>query len=62
MNNFKNTCYGKTKTYPESKRKEMMNFYLKGMCCCERSEQGRYFHIYTDFASGLTHCTDQQRC
>ena len=59
MNNFKITCYGKTKTYPESQRKKMTRFYFEGMCCCDGSERERYTRIYTALSSGLMHCTDQ---
>lgn len=61
MNNFKITCYGKTKTYPESQRKKMMQFYLEGMCACDGSEQERYTRIYTELASGRKDCTDVYR-
>ncbi len=59
MKKFTITCYRETKTYPESKRKEMMNYYLEGMMCCEGSEQERYTHVYLDLAAGLEHCTDE---
>jgi hypothetical protein len=61
MNNFKITCYGETKTYSESQRKEMMQFYLEGMASCEGSEQERYTNIYLALASGLEHCKDRNR-
>ena len=53
------TCYRKTKSYPESQRKKMQDFYLEGMACCEGSEQERYAHIYTDLAAGKEHCFDE---
>ena len=58
MKKFTITCYGKTKSYPESQRKEMKDYYLEGMACCEGSEQERYANIYTDLAAGREHCFD----
>ena len=58
MKKFTITCYGKTESYPESQRKEMMNYYLEGMACCEGSEQERYARIYSDLAAGMQHCFD----
>ena len=58
MNRFTITCYGKTKSYSESQRKEMMNYYLEGMACCDGSEQERYAHIVADLAAGMHHCFD----
>lgn len=58
MKKFTITCYRKTKSYPESQRQKMMNYYLEGMACCEGSEQERYTNIYCDLAAGKEHCTD----
>lgn len=58
MKKFTITCYGKTESYPENQRKEMMNYYLEGMASCEGSEQERYARIYTDLAAGMQHCFD----
>jgi len=55
---FTITCYGKTKRYPESKRKEMMQEFKLGMIACEGSERERYTNIYLDLASGAKSCTD----
>ena len=59
MKKFTITCYRKTKSYPESQRQEMMNYYLEGMACCEGSEQERYAHLYCDLAAGKEHCFDE---
>ena len=59
MKKFTITCYRKTKSYPESKRKEMMDYYLEGMMCCDGSERERYSRIYADLASGASHCFDE---
>lgn len=59
MKKFTITCYGKTKSYPESQRKAMMGFYLEGMACCDGSERDRYSHVYADLAAGMEHCFDQ---
>ena len=56
---FTITCYGKTESYPESKRKEMMDYYLEGMMCCDGSERDRYSRIYADLVSGARHCFDE---
>lgn len=58
MKKFTITCYGETESYPESKRKEMMDFYLEAMMCCDGSERDRYSHVYADLASGAKHCFD----
>ncbi|MCQ2191424.1 MAG: hypothetical protein MJZ23_00995 [Paludibacteraceae bacterium] len=58
-NTFTITCYGKTKTYPESKRKKMMNEYMLGMLSCDGSEKDRYTNIYLDLLSGKKNCTDE---
>ena len=60
MKKFTITCYRKTKSYPESQRKAMMDFYLEGMACCEGSEQERYANIYCDLAAGKEHCCDER--
>ena len=59
MKKFTITCYGKTKSYPESQRKAMMDSYLEGMACCDGSERDRYSHVYADLAAGMEHCFDQ---
>lgn len=59
MKKFTITCYGKTESYPESRRKEMMNYYLEGMASCDGSEKDRYANIYVDLAEGKVHCFDE---
>ena len=56
---FTITCYGKTKTYPESKRKAMAQEFMTAMAACEGSEQERYTNIYLDLARGAKVCTDE---
>lgn len=51
-------CYNKVEIYPESKRKELEEFYLEGMCACEGSEQERYANVYCDLKAGCAVCTD----
>ena len=60
-NTFTITCYGKTKTYPESKRKAMMKEFMVAMASCDGSEQERYTNIYLDLAGGAKVCTDEYR-
>jgi len=50
MSKFTITCYGKTKSYPESQRKKMMAYYLEGMACSDGSEQERYT-LYLDLSA-----------
>ena len=59
MKKFTITCYGKTKSYPESQRKAMMDFYYEGMVCCDGSERERYTNIYIDLSEGREHCSDE---
>lgn len=55
---FTITCYRRTKRYPESKRKEMADFFLEAMLSCDGSESERYQRIYGDLISGVKKCTD----
>lgn len=58
---FTITCYGKTKSYPESKREEMKQKFLSAMIACDGSEKDRYTNIYVDLASGSKVCSDVER-
>ena len=53
------TCYGQTEKHPASKRKELMDFYLEGVMCCEGSERDRYAKIYSELADGLFKVSDE---
>ena len=58
---FTITCYGETKTYPESQRKKMVKEYKTAMLCCDGSEAERYSNIYQDLLAGETECMDTER-
>ena len=56
---FDITCYGKTKTYLESKRKEMIEEFAVAMAACEGNERERYTNIYLDLVCGMKDCRDE---
>jgi len=51
-------CYNEVKSYPESKRQELAEHFLEGMCACDGSERERYTNIYCDLMSGKKLCKD----
>ena len=55
---FTITCYNETKTYPDSARKQMMDFYAEGMIACEGSERDRYTSVYMGLRAGAKHVDD----
>ena len=56
---FTITCYGKTTTYPESKRAEQIREYELAMYSCEGSERERYTMILCDLEMGMKDCKDE---
>lgn len=52
-------CYGKAKTYKESRRKALIKEFLEGMMCCDGSERDRYTNIYLDLIEGKKVCSDE---
>ena len=60
-NTFTITCYGETKTYPESQRKKMAKEYKTAMLSCDGSEAERYSNIYQDLIDGEKECMDTER-
>ena len=58
---FTITCYGKTKEYPESKRKKMIKEFETAMLCCDGSEAERYRNIYGDLVAGEKEGMDIER-
>ena len=55
---FTITCYGEKKTYPDSARKQMMDFYAEGMIACEGSERDRYTSVYMGLRAGAKNVDD----
>lgn len=60
-NTFTITCYGETKTYPESQRKKLSKEFKTAMLCCDGSEAERYSNIYQDLIAGEQECMDTER-
>lgn len=56
---FKITCYGSTKTYPESERDIKIKEFAEAVRCCEGSEKERYANILSDLLNGLSHAKDE---
>jgi len=52
------TCYNQTKTYPESKRKALIDEYREGVLCCDGCEKERYMNVYLMLEAGYDKCTD----
>lgn len=59
MDTFDITCYGKTTTYNESERGDMIREFCVAMASCEGSERDRYVNIYLDLVAGLKDCRDE---
>ena len=60
-NTFNITCYGTTKTYEESQRREMTKEFETAMLSCDGSEAERYGNIYLDLITGEKECMDTER-
>lgn len=48
-------CYNQQETMT---RKEGIEKYLEGVCCCEGSERDRYLNIYLDLIEGKMTASD----
>lgn len=58
-NTFYITCHGKTKSFDESERQKMIDFYMNGILSCDGAEKERYMNIYIGLVKGQTYVTDE---